>query len=630
MYDVVNPDGDEVFSGTSSSTVTAKLLAPATICVTVTDDEGCSETDCFGITAADARVAQLVDLNGLDTYAQGYAVCNDSTVTGFLTNGYSDTAWVVEGLTGIVAVSTEHSGGAGHSLALKNNGTVWAWGPNDYGQLGDGTNNASETPVQVSGLSDVVAIATSGENFSVALKSDGTVWAWGRNDFSEYGIPGGTLGDGSTDNSNVPVQVSGLTGITAISCNALSLHTLALKSDSTVWSWGINWAGQLGDGTTTDRLTPVQVSGLSDATAIAAGYIHSVAIKADSTVVIWGAQEETTPVYSGLSDVTAVACGWMFTLALKSDSSTVMIGAVGGFELEDVTHIASGYTDAAAVKSDGTVWCVYGLQSESIEPFQAEGLCLVGTASECTAPTVSAGSDESTYFGYSADETVIRTATVDGGTSPYSYSWTMNRALLSDVVNADGDEVLTGTSSATVTATMIEPAEICVTVTDADGCEATDCFTITAEDARCFNGGQQKVAVCHMTNSQSNPCVSICVASAAVDAHLTQHGDFVGNCTSDCEPPGNNKTLSDGRSADVDVFPSPTGGFLNVTFEGDATEQVSISIVNLLGQILYTKTHKDFDGSLQQQLDVSSYKAGFYCVIVGHGDEVQTWQIVVN
>lgn len=148
---------------------------------------------------------------------------------------------------------------AGHVLALKEDGTVWAWGLNNVGQLGDGTTTNRATPVQVSGLSNIVAIAAGGYahsagvigGHSLALRADGTVWAWGLNNY-------GQLGDGTTTNRSTPVQVSGLTDVVAI--GAGGYHSVALKKDGTVWAWGYNGYGQLGDGTTTDRTTPVQVS----------------------------------------------------------------------------------------------------------------------------------------------------------------------------------------------------------------------------------------------------------------------------------------------------------------------------------------------------------------------------------
>ncbi len=145
------------------------------------------------------------------------------------------------------------SAGERHSMALKSDGSVWAWGNNDYGQLGDGTATNRTTPIQVSGLDDVIAIEAGG-NHNIALKSDGTVLTWGDNRY-------GQIGDGTTTNRTTPVQVSGLDNVIAVSAGGS--HSIALKSDGTLWTWGLNTSGQLGDGTNTNRTTPVQVSGLN-------------------------------------------------------------------------------------------------------------------------------------------------------------------------------------------------------------------------------------------------------------------------------------------------------------------------------------------------------------------------------
>jgi len=171
-------------------------------------------------------------------------------------------------------------------IVTVNNGnmltSVWGWG---YGQFGDGTTTSSTIPVQVNGLSGLVAIACGGSQ-TIALKSDGTVWAWGDNSQGE-------LGNGPADNNQhpTPVQVNGLSGITAITCGAM--HTIALKSDGTVWTWGDNEYGQIGNGTVdttgnNPQTTPVLVSGLSGVTAIACGWYHTLALKSDGTVWAWG------------------------------------------------------------------------------------------------------------------------------------------------------------------------------------------------------------------------------------------------------------------------------------------------------------------------------------------------------
>jgi hypothetical protein len=174
------------------------------------------------------------------------------------------------GLNGVVAIA----GGGAHSLAVKADGTVWAWGFNQYGQLGNGSNTNSYAPVQVSGLVHVIA-AAAGDHYSLGLKADGTVWAWGRNTEGE-------LGNGTNAETNLPVWVQGLSGIIAISAAPAvgPNHSLALKADGTVWAWGYNSSGQLGNGGTTNSNVPIQVPGIQGAIAIAAGGAHSVAILA--------------------------------------------------------------------------------------------------------------------------------------------------------------------------------------------------------------------------------------------------------------------------------------------------------------------------------------------------------------
>jgi alpha-tubulin suppressor-like RCC1 family protein len=182
----------------------------------------------------------------------------------------------VNGLSDVVAVS----GGTGWSQALQSDGTVWAWGSNYYGQLGIGSLiDFSLAPVQVSELHGVVGIAA-GFAHAFAVKNDGTVWAWGDNYY-------GQLGDGTTAGRFLPVQVNGLSGMVAVASGGS--HSLALKSDGTVWAWGENSVGQLGDGTITSRLSAVQVSDLSGVVAVAAnGSAHSLALKSDGTVWAWG------------------------------------------------------------------------------------------------------------------------------------------------------------------------------------------------------------------------------------------------------------------------------------------------------------------------------------------------------
>ncbi|MCW2938151.1 MAG: chromosome condensation regulator, partial [Actinomycetia bacterium] len=169
----------------------------------------------------------------------------------------------VSGLTKV----TQIAGGAGHSVAVRSDGTAVAWGSNNAGQLGDGTTTNRTTPVPVSGLTGVTQVSAGGE-YSLAVRSNGGVVAWGYNAY-------GQLGDGTTTRSSIPVTVSGLTNIARVSAG--DYHGVALRTDGTVVAWGYNGSGQLGDGTTTNRLTPVPVPGLSGVTQVSAGGYHTLA-----------------------------------------------------------------------------------------------------------------------------------------------------------------------------------------------------------------------------------------------------------------------------------------------------------------------------------------------------------------
>ena len=179
---------------------------------------------------------------------------------------------------------TAASEGQFTSLAVGSDGNIYAWGDNEFGQLGDGSTQDSSTPVQVSLPGGVTATAVSeGENTSLALGSDGTIYAWGDNGVGEFG-------DGSTQSSSTPVQVSLPGGVTATAVSEGNQTSLALGSDGNVYAWGNNTDGQLGDGSTENSSTPVRVSlpaGVT-ATAVSEGQQTSLAVGSDGNVYAWG------------------------------------------------------------------------------------------------------------------------------------------------------------------------------------------------------------------------------------------------------------------------------------------------------------------------------------------------------
>ena len=349
-------------------------------------------TDCSGNTETPgAGVAVTVSNEFMVKTVWGWGSNNHGQL-GDGTTTDSHTPVKVNGMSWVTAAAC----GGDHTVVLKSDGTVWAWGWNYYGQLGDGTKIDRNTPVRVSGLSGVIAVAC-GSNHTVALKSDGTVYGWGYNG-------NGQLGDGSTTWRSTPVQVGGLSGVIAVACGGN--HTVALKSDGTVYAWGYNGNGQLGDGSTTGRKAPVQVSGLSGVTAIAGGYNHTVALKSNGTVYAWGYNQDgelgngsvsemhTPTEVSGLSGVVAISGGHLHTAALKSD------GTVWGW----------GYNGYGQV-GDGS----YG--NNKTTPVQASGLSGVTAIASGGHHTAALDSNGSVYvWGYNAH------GEVGDGTTTYRYT----------------------------------------------------------------------------------------------------------------------------------------------------------------------------------------------------------------
>jgi alpha-tubulin suppressor-like RCC1 family protein len=170
--------------------------------------------------------------------------------------------------------------GEGYSFALADSGEVYAWGNNEFGQLGLGDKEDRLTPTKVPGLTGVKAIIAGGGHF-FALTESGEVYAWGWNE-------AGQLGLGDTENRLTPTKVPGLTGVKAIAIIAGGLYSLALTESGEVYAWGQNRGGQLGLGDTKDRLTPTKVPGLSGIKAIAAGWDHSFALTDSGEVYAWG------------------------------------------------------------------------------------------------------------------------------------------------------------------------------------------------------------------------------------------------------------------------------------------------------------------------------------------------------
>jgi len=239
----------------------------------------------------------------------------------------------ISGLTNIVSISA----GSLHSVAAQSNGTVWAWGLNSDGRLGNGNFNTASNPVAVTRITNAVAVAAGG-NHSLALLANGSVMAWGAN-------IGGQLGTGNTVSTNQPVQAGNFTN--AIAVSAGTNFSLALTQDGSVWAWGTNDQGQLGLGSTNVQLSPVKITTISNIVQIAAGASHSLAIDRNGVVYSWGRNVEGQIGNNSTVNVTA-------PVVVPYFGSTTNLGAA--------KWVAAGYHSSAAILKSGRLfyWGWYG------------------------------------------------------------------------------------------------------------------------------------------------------------------------------------------------------------------------------------------------------------------------------
>ncbi len=264
--------------------------------------------------------------------------------------------------------------GNGYSLALKSDGTLWAWGYNGEGELGVGDTNNRDVPTEVGNETDWESIATTNSHV-LAIKSDGTLWAWGNNTYDQLGL-------GDTDNRDTPTQVGIDTDWKSIAAGGA--HSVAIKTDGTLWAWGSNYGGELGLGDTDNRDTPTQVGTDTDWDVITAGYF-TLALKTDGTLWSWGynydnelglgdTDNRDTPTQVGTdTDWSAISAGDYSSFALKSDNSLWVWGYNGEGELgigdtnnrdiparvgsdTDWSSLVAGTYDSFALKENGTLY----------------------------------------------------------------------------------------------------------------------------------------------------------------------------------------------------------------------------------------------------------------------------------
>jgi|GEM_PF-590587 len=273
------------------------------------------------------------------------------------------------------ALSVGSGSGSGSGSGGSVVGSLYAWGYNLNGRLGDGTTTDRLSPVAI-GAAAEWSYVEAGAAHSVGVKTNGTLWAWGGNG-------NGQLGDGTTTERSSPVQVGVATNWRSVAAG--HAHNAAIKDDGTLWTWGWNFNGGLGDGTTTDHYSPVQVGTATDWQAVSAGRYHTVALKTNGTLWVWGrfaegqlgngaVASQTTPVQLGTAtNWRLVVAGQYSTYALKTDGTLWAWGYNAQGQLGDGTttqrdtpvqigtdtdwqSLSAYYFHVLAVKTGGTLW----------------------------------------------------------------------------------------------------------------------------------------------------------------------------------------------------------------------------------------------------------------------------------
>jgi alpha-tubulin suppressor-like RCC1 family protein len=356
------------------------------------------------------------------------------------------------GLSNVVSLAT----GVQSAFAICNDGSLWVWGANWDGQLGIGNYNAQNSPTNSTGLSGVTSVA-GGDNHMLAIQSDGTVWASG--DDSQ-----GELGDGTTNTETSPIQVTGFTDPVQVAAG--NNTSFVLQSDGSVWAWGQNDSGQLGLGQIGNVATPTQVTDLPPMIAISVHEQNGVGIDTSGNVWNWGpvlGNSDGTPLeQTGVSNVTAVAAGSYHDLAISSDgtlwgngadwngqlggtfystSSFVQFSGVSG-----ATAVAANYATSLVLRQDNSIASFgnfnNGEQAANMGIYTLTPQPLLGFAMSETAPSVSISSpssDASESTGTAIDFQATATAStgsivevdyylngVEIGTSTAGGTWDLN------------------------------------------------------------------------------------------------------------------------------------------------------------------------------------------------------------
>ncbi len=449
--------------------------------------------------------------------------------------------------------------GSEFAMALRSDSTIWSWGFNGNGQLGNGSTTGSYYPTQIGTDNDWVNITT-GSICGFGIKANGTLWAWGFNVI-------GQLGDGTTNQRLTPVQVGNATNWKTVESG--QYHTLALKADNTLWAWGYNFVGQLGLGDTITRHSPVQVDTSHQWVAIATGGYHSLALKSNGTLWGWGLNLNRE-----LGD-TIAAYDTLAKLPIQIDFST------------DWKAISAGYQYSLALKTNNTLWA-WG--------FNGNGEVGNGTTNQQNLPL-------------QIDTSHQWKKIIAGGSSAYAIKF--DSTLYSWGYNGYG-ELGIGSNAQQSTPTQVG--------TDKNWA------SIAASDGVLFNSSVYGLSAYGLKSAAK----VICAAGANYQGQLgdsTTASENVFSCLTGSlipvvQPNGINTIVNELNK--LSLYPNPTNSSTTITLT-KPVDNDNIKLINLTGQTIIEKQNQTGD---HFNLDISQQAQGIYFVEIRQADNVWRTKLV--
>lgn len=431
---------------------------------------------------------------------------------------------------------TKMSNGDNHTLAIKADGSLWGWGENGNYQLGLGDTADKRVPTRIGNATDWVAVATSYYH-SMALKADGSLWAWGDNGSGE-------LGDGTTVQKTVPTRIGTANNWAKISINQGA--SAAIKTDGTLWMWGNNGAGALGFGNTTPKTVPTQV-GTATYKEVSTGGGHTLAIRTNNTLWAWG---------------------WNNNGSVGNNSTTTVITTPVQIGTATWQYVEANQSVSHAIKTDGTLWA-WGVNTD--------GRLGLGTTSNVFSPTQigtsTIWSKVQIGLGFA---TAIRT---DGSL----WGWGFNTQ----------GQLGTGDNNFRPTPVRLGFAN---DWTHAGGGDRYAIYLKTNGDA--YTAGWSPQGQMGLgPNALHNTMVQI-----ACPETLLATDDFT-------------------AESEMKVYPNPVNDILNIAFDRNIT---TVAVYNVLGQEVLSKTVNANEGTI----NVAALTAGTYIVRVAVGDEVKTLKVL--